>query len=103
MKSSLNDTTMQILFISEESEIIKFLSGLQAEAIMAHGNVEVSGMPAQSMVTVICSGLNAHFYGTLIRVDNGYPTGDGKWLSLKFQVRRIISLNEHDLERAGVQ
>jgi hypothetical protein len=80
---------MQILFISDEAQILNFLSGFQAEAIMLKGNVEVTGISENSMVTVICSGESMHYTGTILSIDTPYsPAADGKWLSLKFMVRR---------------
>jgi hypothetical protein len=80
---------MQILFISEEVQIINFLSGLQAEAMMLKGNVEVSGISENSTVTVICSGESAHYTGTIVSIDTSYAAAtDGTWLALKFIVRR---------------
>lgn len=80
---------MQIVFISEEIQILNFLSGLQAEAIMPIGSVEINGIAENSFVTVICSGESAHYTGTIVSIDRTYSYGsDGKWLSLKFLVRR---------------
>ena len=80
---------MQILFISEEIQILNFLSGLPAEAIMPVGSVEVNGAAENSFVTVICSGESVHYTGTIVSIDSNYSCGpDGKWLSLKFIVRR---------------
>lgn len=80
---------MQILFISDESQILNFLSGVHAEAIMLKGSVEVSGISEDSMVTVICSGESMHYTGTIVSIDTSHsPAADGKWLSLKFMVRR---------------
>jgi hypothetical protein len=80
---------MQILFISEESQINRFLSGFQAEAMMPQGNVEISGMAEESMVTVICSGASAHYQGTITSINSNYqtPSADGKWLGVKFMVQ----------------
>lgn len=81
---------MQILFISEESQILNFLSGLNAEAIMPLGSVEVHGVMENSAVTVICSGESLHYTGTIVNIDRDYSYGsDGTWLSLKFIVRRF--------------
>lgn len=84
---------MQILFISDEIQIINFLSGLQAEAIMPKGNVEIAGIAENSTVTIICSGESLHYTGTIVSIDSGYPAtaSDGKWLALKFLVRRTGS------------
>ena len=81
---------MQVLFISDEAQVIKFLSGLQAEAMMPQGNVEITGISQDSMVTVICSGASTHYKGTITRIDSSYQpmSGDGKWLDVKFLVRR---------------
>ena len=80
---------MQILFITEEIQILNFLSGLHAEAIMPIGSVEINGVAENSFVTVICSGESVHYSGTIVNIDSAYSTGsDGKWLSLRFIVRR---------------
>ena len=80
---------MQILFISDEIQIINFLSGLQAEAIMPKGNVEIAGISENSTVTIICSGESFHYTGTIVSIDSSYSAAaDGKWLALKFIVRR---------------
>lgn len=80
---------MQILFISEEVHIINFLSGLQAEAIMSKGDVEISGLAENSTVTIICSGESVHYTGTIVAIDSTYSqAADEKWLSLRFIVRR---------------
>ena len=82
---------MQILYIQDESQIINFLSGLQAEAIMPKGNVEIAGIAENSTVTIICSGESHHYTGTIVSIDSAYPAtaSDGKWLALKFIVRRM--------------
>lgn len=92
---------MQILFIQQEAEILKFLSGLQAEAMMPQGNVEISGMSEDTMVTVICSGGIAHYHGTITRIVSGYPSesADGTWLSVKFMVRRLSPMMAYDFGR----
>jgi hypothetical protein len=92
---------MQILFISEETQVLKFLSGLQAEAVMAQGDVKVAGISEENMVTVICSGESAHYPGTITKIDTGYQTlsADGKWLGMKIMVRRNNSMMNYDLER----
>ena len=92
---------MQILFISEEAQVLKFLSGLQAEAMMAQGDVNVSGISEENMVTVICSGESAHYPGVITKIDNGYQSlsADGKWLGMKIMVRRNNSMMNYDLER----
>lgn len=82
---------MQILFISEESQVINFLSGFQAEAMMPQENMEITGMSEDGVVTVICSGASTHYLGTITRIDSGYQSmmsDDGKWLGVKFMVRR---------------
>ena len=80
---------MQILFISDEAQILNFLSGVQAEAMMLKGNVEVAGISENSAVTVICSGESMQYTGTILSIDTSYsPASDGKWLGLKFMVRR---------------
>ena len=81
---------MQVLFISDKAQVIKFLSGLQAEAMMPQDIVEVTGMSQDSMVTVICSGASTHYKGTITRIDSAYQpmSRDGKWLDVKFLVRR---------------
>jgi hypothetical protein len=95
---------MQILFISEEAQVINFLSGLQAEAMMPQGNVEISGMAEESVVTVICSGGSAHYQGTITKIDTGYKpmSADGKWLGVKIMVRRNNSLMNYDFERTAL-
>mgnify|MGYP006179204071 CR=1 FL=1 len=95
---------MQILFISDEAEIRKFLSGLQATAMMPQGNVEISGMSEEAVVTVICSGTSTHYQATITRIVSGYPTGttDGKWLAVRFLVRRINSMIDYDFERTAL-
>lgn len=92
---------MQILFISEEAQVLKFLSGLQAEAMMAQGDVNVAGISEENTVTVICSGESAHYPGTITKIDNGYQSfsADGKWLGMKIMVRRNSSFVHYDLER----
>jgi hypothetical protein len=81
---------MQVLFISDEAQVVKFLSGLQAEAMMPQGNVEITGISQDSVVTVICSGASTHYKGTITRIDSCYQpmSGDGKWLDVRFLVRR---------------
>lgn len=80
---------MQILYIREETEILNFLSGLQAEAIMPNSNFEVKGISENSSVTVICSGDREHYAGTILSVDSGYLSyPQGGWLDLKFRVQR---------------
>ena len=95
---------MQILFISDEAEILKFLSGSQAVAMMPHGNVEVSGLSEDTAVTVICSGEGTHYRGTITRIVSGYLADghDGKWLSVRFMVRRTNSMIDYDLERTAL-
>ena len=80
---------MQLLYIREQAQILNFLSGMQAEAIMPNNNLEVKGLSDNSLVTVICSGENAHYAGTIVSVDSGYLSNpEGKWLDLKFRVQR---------------
>ena len=95
---------MQILFISDEAEILKFLSGSHAVAMMPQGNVEISGLSEDTTVTVICSGGSAHYHGTITRIVNGYLTDshDGKWLAVRFMVRRINSMVDYDFERTAL-
>jgi len=95
---------MQLLFISDEAQVIRFLSGYQAEAMMPQGNVEVSGLSQDSLVTVICSGASTHYKGTITRIDTGYqPTrGDSKWLGLKFMVRRNNAASDYHLDYTSV-
>lgn len=93
---------MQILFISGEAQILKFLSGLQAEAIMPRqSNVEIMGLSQNSEVTVICSGGSNHYTGTITKIDRGYQqmSLDGKWLGVKIMVRKNNALLTHDYER----
>ena len=92
---------MQILFISDDAQVLNFLSGLQAEAMMPQGNVEISGMSEDSFVTVICSGASTHYLGTITRIDSGYESlsADGKWLGVKIMVRRNNSYMNYDFER----
>jgi hypothetical protein len=92
---------MQILFISEEAQVHKFLSGLQAEAMMPQSNVEISGMSEDSVVTVICSGGSNHYLATITKITSGYQpqSTDGKWLGVKFMVRRNNSMMGYDFER----
>jgi hypothetical protein len=99
--SSNNFIEMQILFISEEAEVIKFLSGLQAVAMMPLGPFEVSGMSEDTTVTVVCTGTSAHYQGTITKISNGFLTesADGKWLGARFMVRRINSMIDYDFER----
>ena len=90
---------MQVLFISDEAQVLNFLSGLQAEAMMPEGNVEITGIAQDSAVTVICSGVNMHYNGTITRIDSGYQSiGDSKWLGVKFMVRRNNASNNHHFE-----
>lgn len=95
---------MQILFISDEAEILKFLSGAQAVAMMPRGNVEISGLSEDTGVTVICSGASTHYHGTITRIVSGYLTDsqDGKWLAVRFMVRRINSIIDYDFERTAL-
>lgn len=96
---------MQILFISEEAQILKFLSGLQAEAIVPwQSNVEITGLSQDSVVTVICSGGSNHYTGTITKIDSGYQhmSRDGKWFGVKIMVRKKNSLLNHDFERTAL-
>jgi len=95
---------MHILFISEEAQALRFLSGYQAEAIMPQANVEISGISEDSVVTVICTGTSAHYQGTITRIDNSYQPqcADSKWLSVKFMVRRINAMPDYDFERTAL-
>ena len=72
---------------------------------MAEGDVHVRGVSADSIVTVICSGVPASFYGTVTSVTSGYASTEyvRNWLSVKCMVRRIIRVNDYDLERAGLR
>ena len=80
---------MQILFIQDEAEILNFLSGLRAEALMPTSLFEVRGLSENSSVTVICSGESDHYAGTIVSIDAGYaPDPKGKWLGIKFLVQR---------------
>ena len=80
---------MQLLYIREQAQILNFLSGMQAEAIMPNSNFEVNGITENSDVTVICSGDHEHYAGTIMSIDSGYPAdAQGKWLDLKFRVQR---------------
>lgn len=80
---------MQILYIREEEQILNFLSGMQAEAIMPNSNFEVKGISENSFVTVICSGDYEQYTGTILGIDSGYLSyPQGKWLDLKFRVQR---------------
>jgi hypothetical protein len=95
---------MQILFISDEGEILKFLSGAQAVALMPQGNVEISGLSEDTAITVICSGGSTHYHATITRIVSGYLTDshDEKWLALRFIVRRINSMVDYDFERTAL-
>ena len=80
---------MQILFIQDEAEILNFLSGLRAEALMPTSLFEVRGLSENSSVTVICSGESDHYSGTIVSIDADYaPDPKGKWLGVKFLVQR---------------
>lgn len=80
---------MQLLFIREQAQIMNFLSGMQAEAIMPNSNFEVNGITENSDVTVICSGDHEPYAGTIVGIDSGYPADpQGRWLGLKFHVQR---------------
>lgn len=80
---------MQLLYIGEQAQIVKFLSGMQADAMMPDSNLEVKGISENSHVTVICSGDHEHYAGTIVSIDGGYLSyPQGKWLDLKFRVQR---------------
>ncbi len=82
---------MQILYIQDESQIINFLSGMQAEAIMPNSNLELKGYAGNDLVTVICSGDHEQYAGTILSVDSGYISHpQGQWLDLKFLVQRNV-------------
>ena len=96
---------MQILFISKKAQILKFLSGLQAEAIVPwQSNVEITGLSQDSLVTVICSGASNHYTGTITKIDSGYQhmSRDGKWFGVKITVRKNNSLLIYDFGRTTV-
>jgi hypothetical protein len=94
---------MQILFISEEAQILNFLSGLQAEAIVTEqSNIQVTGIEQDSAVTVICSGGSNHYAGIITKIDSGYQhmSPEGKWLGVRIMVRKNNSrLPLNDFER----
>jgi len=92
---------MQILFISEKEQVLKFLSGLQAEAMMPESNVEISGLSVESVVTVICSGASIHHQGTITKIEGSYQpvTPHSKWLGVKFLVRKNTTMPNYDFER----
>jgi hypothetical protein len=91
---------MQILFISGEVQIGNFLSGLQAEAIVAEQQVEIAGLAEDSNVTVICSGGSNQYSGTITKIDSGYQhmSPDGKWLGVRIMVRKNSSMLYHGYE-----
>ena len=94
---------MQILFISGELQIFNFLSGQQAEAIVAEqSHVEITGLEQDSLVTVICSGGSNHYSGTITRIDSGYQhmSPDGQWLGVRIMVRKNNSMLHHGFEPA---
>jgi hypothetical protein len=98
-----NPEIMQILFISEEAQVLNFLSGLQAEAIVpAQSRVEITGLSEDSVVTVICSGESSHYAATITKIDSGYQhmTREGIWLGVKIMVRRNNSMLNYDFERS---
>jgi len=94
---------MQILYIQEESQIINFLSGMLAEAIMPNSNMEFKGYAGNNLVTVICSGDHEQYPGTILSVDSGYLSHpQGQWLDLKFLVQRNdFGTNAPLLPRSG--
>lgn len=91
---------MQILFISDETEVFKFLSGMQAKAMMPQGQIEISGMSEDSVVTVICSGSSTHYPATIISINSGFQTQykDLRWLGVNFLVRRVNSHTDYEVE-----
>lgn len=96
---------MQILFISEKAQILKFLSGLQAEAIVPwQNNIEITALSQDSAVTVICSGGSNHYTGTITKIDSGYQhiRRDGKWFGVKIMVRKNNSLLNYDFEQTAL-
>ncbi len=96
---------MQIFFISEKGEILKFLSGLQAEAIVPRqNNVEITGLSQDSAVTVICSGGSNHYTATITKINSGYQhiSRDGKWFGVKIMVRKTNSMLNYDFERTAL-
>lgn len=89
---------MQILFISGELQIFNFLSGQQAEAIVAEqSHVEVTGLEQDSTVTVICSGGSHQYSGTITKIDSGYQhmSPEGKWLGVRIMVRKNTTILHH--------
>lgn len=95
---------MQILFISEKAQIVNFLAGQQAEAILPlQSNVEITGLSQDSVVTVICSGSSSSYTGMITKIDSGYQhmSRDGMWLGIKIMVRKNNSLIDldYDFER----
>lgn len=94
---------MQILFIQEEAQVVNFLSGLHAEAIMPRSMFEVRGLSENSSVTVICSGESHHYPGTIVSINAGYaPDPQGKWLGVKFLVQRNdFGVNMQPLPKSG--
>lgn len=93
---------MQILFIADETEAFKFLSGMQAKAMMPKGQIEISGSFEDTAVTVICTGSSTHFAATIARIDSGFQTHskDLKWLGVNFIVRRINAPMDYELEHS---
>lgn len=93
---------MQILFISKEAQVLKFLAGLQAEAMMPETSMEISGLSEESEVTVICSGGSSHYQGWITKIERSYEavSADGKWLNVKFLVRRKNSFIDYDSDLA---
>ena len=92
---------MQILFIADETEAFKFLSGMQARAIMPKDLVEVS-VVEDPAATVICTGSSTHYPATIARIDSGFQTqgADMKWLGVTFIVRRVNMATDLDGEYA---
>jgi hypothetical protein len=89
---------MQILFISKEAQVLKFLAGLQAEAIMPETSMEISALSEESEVTVICSGGSSHYQGWITKIERSFEpvSADGKWLNVKFLVRRKNSFIDYN-------
>jgi hypothetical protein len=93
---------MQILFIPKEAQVVKFLAGLQAEAMMPETSMEISALSEESEVTVICSGGSSHYQGWITKIERSYEpvSADGKWLNVKFLVRRKNSFINYDSDLA---
>lgn len=93
---------MQILFIADETEAFKFLSGMQAKAMMPEGQIEISGSFEDTAVTVICTGSSTHYPATISRIDNGFQAHgkDRKWLGVNFIVRKINAPMDYEFEHS---